>query len=204
MKLPAQGNISQGFTPTHLAVDIAGPYRSPIVAPHSGTVTAAGQMGTGTNNAGLAIDITGGQFKSRLAHNDQILVSVGQTVQEGQQVGLQGFTGYTIPSGQAGTHCHWVLWDNGTRVDGRNYITQGGVDMPIGADGVERLSRDVLGRPADPGMINTYQNRTDWKGVHDELEKQPEAANYRKKIQDGFNCLATSGKVLAPGKYIVN
>jgi hypothetical protein len=79
-----------------------------------------------------------------------------------------------------------------------------GGDMPIGADGVDILSRDVLGRPADPGMISTYQQRTDWKGVHDELAKQPEAANYRKKIQDGFTCLANSGKVLPPGKYIVN
>ncbi len=122
MILPARGRISQGFSGQHLAVDIAGGYRSPIFAPHAGQITATGQMGTGTNDAGLAIDIDAGRFKSRLAHNDEIITTPGQNVVQGQHIGYQGYTGFTIPSGIEGTHCHWVLWDNGVRVDGTKYI----------------------------------------------------------------------------------
>lgn len=142
MRYPAQGPVTQGFSTTHLAIDIGGEagkyFGTPILAPHDGTITAAGQMGTGTNDAGLAIDVTGSRFKSRLAHNNQILVSVGQVVKEGQQIGTQGYTGYTIPDNQpSSSHCHWVLWDNGVRVDGRNYIKDNGGGMT--QDAIEKL-----------------------------------------------------------------
>jgi murein DD-endopeptidase MepM/ murein hydrolase activator NlpD len=117
--------IGQGFSTAHQAVDqgSAAWFDKPIYAPHSGTVTAVGQMGSGTNNAGLAVDITGGRYKSRMGHLDSYSVKVGQVVKEGQEIGRMGYTGYTIPAGKNGTHTHWILWDNGTRVDGRKYIT---------------------------------------------------------------------------------
>lgn len=117
--------IGQGFSTAHQAVDQgnAAWFNKPIYAPHSGTVTAVGQMGSGTNNAGLAVDITGGRYKSRMGHLDSYSVKVGQVVKEGQEIGRMGYTGYTIPAGKNGTHTHWILWDNGTRVDGRKYIT---------------------------------------------------------------------------------
>jgi septal ring factor EnvC (AmiA/AmiB activator) len=136
MRLPAQGRISQGFSSAHQAIDIAGGFDTPIVAPHTGRISAAGQMGSGTNDAGLAVDVDGGRFKSRMAHNNRILVKVGQQVSEGQQIATQGYTGYTRPDNVIqGTHSHWVLWDNGTRVDGRRYLTtnaqtQGGDMIP--------------------------------------------------------------------------
>lgn len=127
---PAQGPVGQEFSDAHLAVDIGGPeyFGTPIVAPYDGVITAAAQMGSGTNDAGLAIDIKShdGMYLSRLGHNDQILVRVGQTVKAGEQVGTQGYTGYTIPDNQkGGTHCHWVLWVNGVRVNGEDYINEG-------------------------------------------------------------------------------
>lgn len=132
MRKPVDGNVTQGFHSAHLAVDIAGPHRSYVYAPHAGKVTYAGQLGSGTNDAGLAIDVDGGTYKSRLGHNDQIIVSVGQQVSEGQHVGYQGFTGYTQPDNVvAGSHCHWVLWENGTRVDGRRYITATPTPVPV-------------------------------------------------------------------------
>lgn len=132
IKKPVEGNITQGFHSAHLAVDIAGPHRSHVYAPHAGKITYAGQLGSGTNDAGLAIDVDGGTYKSRLGHNDQIIVSVGQQVSEGQHVGYQGFTGYTQPDNVVqGSHCHWVLWENGTRVDGRRYITTAPSPAPV-------------------------------------------------------------------------
>ncbi len=171
MRYPAQGSVTQGFSSSHLAVDIGGQtyFGTPIVAPHAGKITAAGQMGSGTNDAGLAIDVTGGQLKSRLAHNDQILVSVGQDVSEGQQIGTQGFTGYTQPDNtKAGTHCHWVLWDNGVRVDGRNYINNNGEDMAnLSHASIQTMyniafDKDVYPVPAD--VFTAYDGKP-----HDEL-----------------------------------
>lgn len=131
---PAQGGVGQGFSTSHPAVDIGGAeyFGTPIVAPFSGTITAAGQMGSGTNDAGLAIDVTSddGTRRTRLAHNDRILVTVGQRVSQGEQIGTQGYTGYTQPDNTInGTHCHWVLWINGVRVDPLDYVTNEGGDM---------------------------------------------------------------------------
>jgi hypothetical protein len=131
MRKPVDGNVTQGFHAAHLAVDIAGPHRAPVYAPHAGLITHAGQLGSGTNDAGLAVDIDSGTYKSRLGHNDQIIVSPGQSVAEGQHVAYQGYTGYTQPDNVvAGSHVHWVLWENGTRVDGRNYITGSAAPNP--------------------------------------------------------------------------
>lgn len=142
---PVNGNVTQGFHSAHLAVDIAGPHRSPVYAPHAGRITVAGQLGSGTNDAGLAIDIDGGRFKSRLGHNDEILVSVGQNVTEGQHIGYQGYTGYTQPDNVVGgSHCHWVLWDNGTRVDGRQHISTTSAPAPSIA-GNQRILENTQG-----------------------------------------------------------
>lgn len=131
---PAQGGIGQGYSDDHPAVDIGGAeyFGTPIVAPFSGTVSAAGQMGSGTNDAGLAIDVTNpdGTIRTRMAHNDRILVSVGQKVRQGEQIGTQGYTGYTIPNDTiGGTHCHWVLWVNGVRVNPLDYVNEEGGDV---------------------------------------------------------------------------
>lgn len=125
---PAQGRISQGFHSGHQAVDIVNAYRSPIVAPITGTVTAVGQMGSGTSDAGLVVQIgTSATEMHRLCHLDSYIVKAGQVVQAGQVVGYMGYTGYTIPSGIGGTHLHWVMWRNGVRVDGTKYVTNTGV-----------------------------------------------------------------------------
>lgn len=156
MKLPSDGTITQGFSATHLAVDVSAGYRSPIYAPHSGTVTDAGQMGSGTNDAGLAVDITSERFKSRLAHNDSINVKIGQKVSEGQIVGYEGYTGYTIPKGIKGSHCHWVLWDNGKRVDGTKYI---GDVMTLKTNDVAEIFRLWAGREPTEGEVRTFTGK---------------------------------------------
>jgi murein DD-endopeptidase MepM/ murein hydrolase activator NlpD len=123
MRLPAQGFIAQGFSVAHPAVDIANTVGTPVLAPVGGTITIAGDLG----ECGLAVqigDITNGH---RLCHNSKLLVSVGQTVGEGQQVAEMGYTGKTIPDDvPEGSHVHWVTWKDGVRVDGRNYVIRGG------------------------------------------------------------------------------
>lgn len=203
MRLPAQGPITQGFTSTHLAVDIGGRayFGTPIVAPHAGIITAAGQMGSGTNDAGLAVDITQQPFKSRLAHNERITVAVGQTVIEGQQIGVQGFTGYTLPDNTIdGTHCHWVLWNNGVRVDGRKYITNNGVEMASKSELIVYYSQafDIPESKVDMNWVNAYIGHS-WAEVLNDIKNDPSYIAHFKAVN-----APTDAKVLPPGKYQVN
>lgn len=101
----------------HQGVDYrARPEGRNVYAPHAGKITLTGTQGA----CGKAVDIDGGRFKSRLCHNSVYKVSVGQQVSEGQLVALSGATS-NVP---ISPHVHWVLWDNGTRVDGSKYITE--------------------------------------------------------------------------------
>lgn len=120
----------------HAGVDYRAPQGANIYAPHSGKVTVASTQGS----CGLAVDIDGGRFKSRLCHNSSKTVNVGQQVSEGQVVAKAGSTGQA-----SGPHCHWVLWDNGTRVDGSKYITDNGGSMAtIVDDNITRLLYSVI------------------------------------------------------------
>lgn len=184
MRYPVDGRISQGFHAGHQAVDIAGMHRAPVYAPHAGRITHAGQLGSGTNDAGLAIDINGGRFVSRLGHNDQIIVSVGQNVAEGQHIGYQGFTGYTQPDNVVqGSHVHWVLWDNGTRVDGRNYIT---APAAQGADNNMFNTKEEIFE-AYLLLRGTLPTEAEWRGWLGQSKQRffqvgkPEADNYRRE-----------------------
>lgn len=147
MRLPASGKITQGFHAGHLAVDIATGYRKPIVAPEAGVITYVGQMGKpGTTlDAGTVVQI-GYQDKRlhRLCHLDSVAngIRVGVTVKEGQTVGYEGYTGYTQPDNVVqGSHLHWVMYVNNTRVDGRKYVT--GVNPPTGGDTMFQNTNEV-------------------------------------------------------------
>ena len=91
----------------HEAIDIAGSGEgSPIYAAGSGTVVTArtnsGSLGTYvTINHGNGYYTLYGQMHSRL-------VSEGQTVQKGQQIGTMGHTGFAT-----GTHLHFGLYYGG-------------------------------------------------------------------------------------------
>lgn len=146
MRYPCNGEITRGFSASHTALDMAkyvgagaASLGMPIVAPHSGKVTVAGNLG----ECGLAVDIDGGRFKSRLCHNDTVTVSVGQSVSEGQQIGTMGHTGLTVPSGPGGTHTHWILWDNGVRVDGSKYVVQSTQDDDMSQQQVDDIYKNI-------------------------------------------------------------
>lgn len=129
MRLPTTGTITQGFYSGHQAVDIANKKGTAVVAPESGQVTFVGKMGSGTLDAGLVVQIGNPNSRGhRLCHLNRARVSVGQWVNEGQVVGDMGNTGYVLPrptpsNPDAGTHLHWIMWNRGVRVDGRNHVT---------------------------------------------------------------------------------
>lgn len=90
----------------HEALDIAGSGEgSPIYAAGSGTVV------TSQNKGSLGNHVTinhGNGYYTLYAHMSSRLVSFGQTVQKGQQIGTMGHTGFAT-----GTHLHFGLYRNG-------------------------------------------------------------------------------------------
>ena len=87
---------SPGF---HRAVDIAAPYGTPIYASDSGTVVEAVSMHASWGNY-VKID-HGNGYKTLYAHMSSFVVSLGDTVAQGQLIGYVGNTGNSY-----GNHCH--------------------------------------------------------------------------------------------------
>lgn len=85
----------------HTGVDYAKPVSSPVFAPHSGIVTDVGSY----QYNGLVVQIFDGQYYHRMLHNSQVLVGIGQNVNEGDRVALSGATG----QGVTGPHVHWDI-----------------------------------------------------------------------------------------------
>lgn len=83
--------ITQYYWAGHPAIDIDTYANEPVLAADSGTVIFSGRDTTGYGN--LVILDHGNDFWTYYAHNDQILVSVGQGVDQGQTIALSGSTG---------------------------------------------------------------------------------------------------------------
>ena len=90
----------------HEALDIAGSGEgSPIFAAGPGTVVTSQNKGSLGNH--VTIKHANGYY-TLYAHMSSRLVSVGQTVEKGQQIGTMGHTGFAT-----GTHLHFGLYYNG-------------------------------------------------------------------------------------------
>mgnify|MGYP000891211768 FL=1 len=97
---PVQGRMSSGYgyrihpvtkvRHFHGGIDIAVPQGTQVRASAAGRVVRAGAMG----NYGLGVVIDhGGGYTTWYGHNSQILVRVGDVVQQGQAIALSGRTG---------------------------------------------------------------------------------------------------------------
>jgi hypothetical protein len=96
----------------HSGIDIPAPTGTPVIAASSGTVVFAGW-----NNAyGNLVVIESGMYNILYGHNSRLLVSEGQTVQQGQQISEVGSTGRST-----GPHLHFGMavgkWTNGRWFD---------------------------------------------------------------------------------------
>ncbi len=91
----------------HEAIDIAGSGEgSPIYAAGAGTVVTA-RTNSGSLGTYVTIQHANGYY-TIYAHMSSRLVSEGQTVQKGQQIGTMGHTGFAT-----GTHLHFGLYYGG-------------------------------------------------------------------------------------------
>lgn len=100
---PAAGSISQRFYPWHKGIDIANRSGGSILAADSGVVVTAGWPDNSGYGNRVMID-HGNGYQTLYAHLSRISVSVGQTVNRGDVIGLMGSTGRST-----GTHLHFEI-----------------------------------------------------------------------------------------------
>jgi murein DD-endopeptidase MepM/ murein hydrolase activator NlpD len=116
---PVYGPISSYYGPSHpLGIDIDGfnLVGHAVVAATSGTVIFAG--GNACCSYGLYVVIMSPDgIETLYAHLSSIYVSQGETISQGEAIGVIGSTGYST-----GTHLHFEVIDNGVRVNPLSYL----------------------------------------------------------------------------------
>jgi murein DD-endopeptidase MepM/ murein hydrolase activator NlpD len=111
------GNITTCFSSYHPALDIDHPSGLiDLVASSKGKVTWAGWNLTGGSGIAVQIDHQNG-YVTEYYHLSQLSVSLGQSVVQGQKIGLMGTTGRST-----GPHVHFIIKYNGVSVDPRKLI----------------------------------------------------------------------------------
>ncbi len=117
---PAKGRISGVYgsqrilngepKQPHYGVDVAGPKGSPVTAPGAGTVTLAEP--DFYYEGGIVIIDHGYGVSSTLIHMERVDVKPGDSVTQGQRIGLLGAAGRA-----SGPHVDWRMNWNGARLD---------------------------------------------------------------------------------------
>jgi murein DD-endopeptidase MepM/ murein hydrolase activator NlpD len=112
---PVVGQITQGYSEEHPALDLGAPYGSPVYAAQAGTVTHSGWARTGY---GYTVILDHGEgVQSLYSHMKGDWVTVGQKVERGQLIGEVGSTGHS-----SGPHVHFEIRVDGQRVDPTGYL----------------------------------------------------------------------------------
>lgn len=98
----------------HSGTDIAGSVGTPIYAFKDGVVTYSGWA----SSYGYMIKIDHGNgYSTWYAHCSSLIVNIGDTVKQGQKIGLMGSTGFST-----GSHLHFEVRINGVPVNSLAYI----------------------------------------------------------------------------------
>jgi murein DD-endopeptidase MepM/ murein hydrolase activator NlpD len=118
------GYISSGFGErmdpftgeegVHKGVDFAAPEGTDVLAVAAGIVTWAGPR----EGYGNMVEINHGKgYSTRYAHNDTLLVKVGDEVQRGQAIAKVGSTGRST-----GPHVHFEVLRNGVQINPMTFV----------------------------------------------------------------------------------
>lgn len=113
---PTSGRVTQQPSRRHMALDVAAPLGTTIVAASAGIVSAAGWDNSGYGY--MVLVDHGNGFRTRYAHLSVIHVEAGQAVSQGSLIGLMGSTGYST-----GPHLHFEIILNGVLQNPWNYLS---------------------------------------------------------------------------------
>jgi len=124
--LPFPGTITSTFghrenpfggsnVETHKGLDIRAPMGSPVKSMAKGEVIFCGQRG-GYGNCIMVKH--GNGFETLYGHLSRILVTVGQKIDIGQQIGNVGSTGRST-----GPHLHYEVHKNGERINPQSFLS---------------------------------------------------------------------------------
>jgi murein DD-endopeptidase MepM/ murein hydrolase activator NlpD len=124
--MPFHGDITSRFgsrenpfsgagVETHKGLDIRAPYGAPVKSMAKGEVVFAGPRGGFGNCIMLK---HGNGFETLYGHLSKILVSVGQQIEIGQQIGNVGSTGRST-----GPHLHYEVHKNGQKINPESFLT---------------------------------------------------------------------------------
>ena len=98
----------------HKGVDWSCPVGTAIMASSGGTVTQAGWF----SSYGYCVTLRHPDGRqTRYAHLSKVLVKAGQSVAQGQKIGLSGNTGRST-----GPHLHFEILINGSQVNPMKYL----------------------------------------------------------------------------------
>lgn len=117
--IPINGTITSRFgvrsRDNHKGIDIGAPKGTSIKAAASGTVVHSGNKNDGYGN--YIILSHGNGVQTYYAHCSQLLVSKGQSVEQGQVIAKVGSTGIST-----GNHLHFEVRINGVAQNPQNYV----------------------------------------------------------------------------------
>ena len=100
----------------HRGVDFAGPAGAQVVAVASGVVTYTKER----FGYGKTVEINHGNgYVTRYAHNQKVLVGIGETVKKGQPIALIGSTGRST-----GPHLNFEVLKQGRAVDPMSFVAR--------------------------------------------------------------------------------
>jgi murein DD-endopeptidase MepM/ murein hydrolase activator NlpD len=124
--LPVGGGLTQAFrpasNPAHTGVDLSVREGTPVQATMCGTVVYSAFFaeqhpdGSYKPSYGFLVIVENGPYRTYYAHNNQLLVGVGQAVARGETIAASGNTGWST-----GPHVHYE-----TRLSGVPYDPLGG------------------------------------------------------------------------------
>ncbi len=113
---PAAGNLSRCLESGHIACDIANASMPPVFAVQDGVIKDVYRFTVyGYGNAVLISHSNG--LETLYAHLNEVYVSKGQNILQGQSIGQMGTTGNST-----GVHCHFEVRVNGIKQNPLNYL----------------------------------------------------------------------------------
>ena len=112
---PVTSHFGSRWGEMHLGTDVGVPIGTPIYAIADATVEKVDHYSTTTWGKYVRIKIDGTSYRALYAHLNDIYVTPGQSVKQGQLLGVTGNTGRST-----GPHLHFEFWTSGSRSNAIN------------------------------------------------------------------------------------